>query len=197
VSTLSIEIVALGETVVQRDLLRFGHNLVDMKPALREAGVIMRAASERQFVTEGAYADPAAFAAAGPGGSMGPAGGWMPLRGSLGDPRPQPAYAYRGSGGRVVWGYAAWKRKHYPGRKILRATGALFESLTRRFDGRHIERVSEDSLRFGTLVPYATFHQSTRPRRVMPYRPPVGLTEADKRAIVHAIQRRAMEGVRG
>jgi phage gpG-like protein len=182
VSTLSIEIVALGETVVQRDLLRFGHNLVDMKPALEDAATVLRESSERQFETEGVYA----------GGMR-----WMPLRGALDDPRPQPVRARRGAGGRVVWGYAAWKHAHYPGRKILRATGALFDSLTRRFDGRHIERVSEDSLRFGTLVPYATFHQSTRPRRVMPYRPPVALTEADKRAIVHAIQRRAMEGVRG
>jgi phage gpG-like protein len=182
VSTLSIEIVALGETVVQRDLLRFGHNLVDMKPALEDAATVLRESSERQFETEGSCT-PAAC-----GGCR--CGERSTILG-------RNRCAYRGSGGRVVWGYAAWKRKHYPGRKILRATGALFESLTRRFDGRHIERVSEDSLRFGTLVPYATFHQSTRPRRVMPYRPPVGLTEADKRAIVHAIQRRAMEGVRG
>lgn len=81
---------------------------------------------------------------------------------------------------------------------ILRATDRLREALTRKFDPEHIERLSEDSLTFGATVPYGIYHQSSRPRTKLPFRPPIALTEGDKRDIVKTFQkslREAMEAV--
>jgi phage gpG-like protein len=56
--------------------------------------------------------------------------------------------------------------------RILRATGALYESLTRMAGG---ERASwPDTIRFGTDVPYARFHQHGT--RNMPKRKVVGVS---------------------
>jgi phage gpG-like protein len=89
-------------------------------------------------------------------------------------------------------------RHHFPPRHpILQRTHRLMDSLTRAADPDHIEEPSADSLRFGTRVPYAVYHQSSRPRHKIPFRPPVGLTEADKRQISRVLQRKIMEGVRG
>lgn len=84
-----------------------------------------------------------------------------------------------------------------PKHPILVRTHRLMDSLTRAADPEHIEEPSADSLRFGTTVPNAVYHQSSRPRHKIPFRPPVGLTEADKRAIVKTIQAGIMQGVRG
>jgi phage gpG-like protein len=84
-----------------------------------------------------------------------------------------------------------------PKHPILQRTHRLMDSLTRAVDPDHIEEPSADSLRFGTRVPYAVYHQSSRPRHKIPFRPPVGLTEADKREIVRTLQAGIMEGVRG
>lgn len=73
--------------------------------------------------------------------------------------------------------------------RILRATSALFDSLTRKYDPRHIERLSGSSLTFGSTVSYAIFHQSSAPRAKIPYRPPIALTEQDKRNMVKVLQR--------
>jgi phage gpG-like protein len=72
--------------------------------------------------------------------------------------------------------------------RILRATDRLFKSLTNKFDRDHIERPSSESLLFGSDVPYGIYHQSSRPRTVIPFRPPVAFTEADKRNMVKRIQ---------
>lgn len=80
--------------------------------------------------------------------------------------------------------------------RILRASGALFESLTRKFDSQHIERLSGSSLTFGSTVYYGIYHQSSSPRTVIPFRPPIGLTEQDKRDMVKAMQRALVTGER-
>lgn len=80
--------------------------------------------------------------------------------------------------------------------RILRASGALYESLTRKFDPRHIERLSGSSLTFGSTVFYGIFHQSSEPRTVIPFRPPIALTEQDKRTMVKAMQRALVGGER-
>lgn len=80
--------------------------------------------------------------------------------------------------------------------RILRATGALHESLTRKFDSRHIERLSGTSLTFGSTVFYGIFHQSSAPRTVIPFRPPIALTEQDKREMVKSMQRALIKGNR-
>jgi phage gpG-like protein len=70
--------------------------------------------------------------------------------------------------------------------EILQATGRLKDSLTRRFDPEHVERLSPDSLTFGSLVPYGIFHQTGTSR--MPQRQPVALTEGDKVRLVKEMQ---------
>lgn len=56
--------------------------------------------------------------------------------------------------------YAAWKRRHYPGRGILRRTNRLYRALTRSRGAQSLRYYTAKELRFGTaLVPYASFHQ--------------------------------------
>jgi phage gpG-like protein len=154
---MRIEIESFGETIVKRDLARFGDNLIDWSHAFDQVGAIMRAASEAQFDTEGGHAS----------------GKWRELA--------ESTKVKRGD----------------DGHPILQVTGALKDSLTRKFDPSHIEVASRDVLRFGSTVPYGVYHQSTLPRTKIPYRPPVGLTAGDKIAIVKTLQRAAVEGVRG
>jgi phage gpG-like protein len=80
--------------------------------------------------------------------------------------------------------------------RILRATGRLFESLTQQAAPDHIERLSGDSLVFGSAVPYGIYHQSSRPRTRLPYRPPVALNAEAKKRIVKTAQRALVEGMR-
>lgn len=70
--------------------------------------------------------------------------------------------------------------------QILRATGALMDSLIDKFDPNHIERLSPNTLTFGSMIPYGGYHQTGTSR--MPKRPPVALTEADKRLLVKEMQ---------
>lgn len=86
--------------------------------------------------------------------------------------------------------YAAWKARHYPGRKILARTGRLRRSLTRRPFG--VERISADSMVLGTDVPYAVYHQ--RGTRFMPRRRPVELPESERREWVKVLQRFIVTG---
>lgn len=72
--------------------------------------------------------------------------------------------------------------------EILRATDALMSSLTRRSDSQHFEeRLSPDSLAFGTRVPYAIYHDTGTSR--MPQRKPIELTDGDKVMLVKELQR--------
>lgn len=102
------------------------------------------------------------------------------------------AYA---SGGWPPLALSTIKKRHDDGHPILRVTDALHDSLTRKFDPMHVEEASRDALRFGSLVHYGVYHQSTRPRTKIPYRPPVALTRADKTRIVKHLQRAAVEGI--
>lgn len=70
--------------------------------------------------------------------------------------------------------------------QILRATGALMDSLIDKFDAGHIERLSPNTLTFGSMIPYGGYHQTGTSR--MPKRPPVALTEGDKRMLVKEMQ---------
>ena len=82
--------------------------------------------------------------------------------------------------------YAAWKNAHLPGMPILQLSGRLMDSLT---DKRHADFVFEakrKSLRMGTKVPYARFHQEGT--RTMPDRPPIALTDKQRRLWVKIIQ---------
>lgn len=90
-----------------------------------------------------------------------------------------------------------FKQRHGLDPRILRATGLLMHSLTEKFGSGHVERLSHDSLVFGSTVPYGIFHQSSQPRSKMPFRPPVALKPEDKRDLVKIVQRALIEGQRG
>lgn len=141
---------------MDRDLLRFEANLALPAVALMEAAVVLRAAEERQFDTEG-----------------GNSGGWQQLAAST----------------------VAEKARKGLDPHILQATGRLKDSLTRKFSSDHVERLSADSLAFGSSVPYGIYHQTGTSR--MPSRPPLALSDADKVAIVKVIQRGLLAGVHG
>lgn len=53
--------------------------------------------------------------------------------------------------------YAEWKAGAYPGRGILRASGRLYESLTKP-GGEAIRKATPRGMQFGTTVPYANRH---------------------------------------
>jgi phage gpG-like protein len=148
---MRLTVSAFGETIIDRELMRFRDNLVMPLAAWEVVGTILRAASERQFDTEGGYAS----------------GGWPALT----DARVEV------------------KAREGLRPEILQATGALKASLTEKFNAEHIEVPSVDSLVFGSRVPYGIYHASTAPRTIMPYRPPVALTETDKMLLVKELQR--------
>jgi len=75
--------------------------------------------------------------------------------------------------------YAAWKEMAAPGRPILMLTGRLRASLTNANDPFFVYRPSRLSMEIGTRDPKASFHQQGTGR--MPARPPVELTERQKK----------------
>lgn len=150
---MRLTIDALGQTHLDRDLLRFEANLAAPAGALLNIGTMLREMVERQFDSEG-----------------GASGGWAPLADST----------------------VAAKQRQGLDPRILQATGRLKESLTRKFDSEHTERLSGSSLAFGTKVPYAIYHQTGTAS--MPARPPLALTDADKVTIVKTLQRALLTG---
>jgi phage gpG-like protein len=78
--------------------------------------------------------------------------------------------------------------------RILRATGALFGSLTSRGDGNQILDVTETELAYGSRLPYAGAHQNPRPGSRLPQRRPVELTESARRETVKILQRHIFAG---
>lgn len=91
-------------------------------------------------------------------------------------------------------GRVRFKANHGLDPRILRATGALFDSLTKKYDPAHIERLGPSSLTFGSTIFYGVYHQSSRPRTKIPYRPMIALTDTDKRNIVKTLQRAMLQG---
>lgn len=90
--------------------------------------------------------------------------------------------------------YKRWKEIHFPGQPILKLTNALFESLTDPDAVDAIFEANPDELVIGTKVPYAVAHQ--RGAGFMPARPPISLSEAQKRRLQKAIQRGLVEFTR-
>lgn len=77
--------------------------------------------------------------------------------------------------------YGAWKAMAYPGKAILERTGALKASLTSESGAGGVHVRERKTLTLGTMVPYAIYHQSIAPRKVLPRRPEIQLTEQFKR----------------
>jgi phage gpG-like protein len=79
---------------------------------------------------------------------------------------------------------------------ILKASGALYDSLVDPEDEHHIQRITKRQMRWGSNLPYGIYHQSERQRKQsaegrdkLPRRPLIALRESDKRAAVKEVQR--------
>lgn len=86
--------------------------------------------------------------------------------------------------------YAAWKQRHYPGRRILERTGDLKRSLTDRPFG--IEVIEPGFMVLGSAVSYGAYHQAGGPN--LPRRRPVELPESERREWVKILQRFIVTG---
>lgn len=76
--------------------------------------------------------------------------------------------------------------------KVLKATEALYDSLTGRDDGGDaIRHASDDTMIFGTSVPYARFHQLGEG---VPQRRPVELADRHRAQLVKTLQRYVLTG---
>lgn len=82
--------------------------------------------------------------------------------------------------------YAKFKAIQFPGQPILRATNSLFESLTGPEAADSIFRAEPTELVIGSKAPYALTHQ--RGSKRLPARPPISLSENDKRKLQKSIQ---------
>lgn len=60
-------------------------------------------------------------------------------------------------------GYARWKAVKFPGQPIMRATGALFRSLTEPFDSNAIFLMRPAEMIRGSRLPYARLAARRRP----------------------------------
>jgi phage gpG-like protein len=82
----------------------------------------------------------------------------------------------------------AWKEVHYPGKPILQRTGDLEASLTKPGDPNAVKVEARMTLTLGSKVPYAIYHQSPKPRKKLPRRPEIMLSEEFKRDTMRNIQ---------
>lgn len=106
-------------------------------------------------------------------------------------------FASKGSYGGSPWAAlkpetVARKRRLGQDARILRATGALFESLVSETSSAHVQDIGRQTLRWGSSIRYGVYHQSRRARRVIPFRPPVRLPEHDRRSAMRELQRSVM-----
>lgn len=106
-------------------------------------------------------------------------------------------FASRGAYGGSPWpalkpATVARKRRLNQDARILRATGRLFESLVNQTASDHIQDIGRQTLRWGSNVAYGVYHQSRKPRHVIPFRPVVRLPEHDRRSAMRELQRSVM-----
>jgi len=81
--------------------------------------------------------------------------------------------------------YKTWKNKHYPGREIMVASGALMQAATVRTGAGHVKAIVGKTGTFGVSdseIPYAKYHNDPSGARTkMPYRPFIRMTPAIKK----------------
>ena len=152
---LDIKFEILGDQQYARAFDTFGTDAHDMREPLGRIAADLRSAVEEQFASKGAR-----------GGTP-----WAALN---------PAYE-------------RWKRAHYPGKPILRRTDAMFNALTGTGADGPIREHTESRLVWGItnqvddngdrLAVRAGAHQTGK--GVVPARPMVALTEADRRGMDH------------
>jgi phage gpG-like protein len=100
------------------------------------------------------------------------------------------------SNGRGSWDGLADSTKEYKARenqdpRVLRASNALYKSLTAPRAREQIDARERDELRFGTEVPYAVFHDQGRG---VPTRTLIDLTPQERRRIDVALEKYIAEG---
>ncbi len=98
--------------------------------------------------------------------------------------------------------YYEWKSTRYPGKPILERTGDLVKSLTSGSDPNTVKVEERKTLTLGSKVPYAIYHQSPAPRKALPRRPEIMVTEEFKRGVmrhlhVYLVQMATQSGFRG
>jgi phage gpG-like protein len=100
-----------------------------------------------------------------------------------------------GSGGWDELAPSTLKRKQALGQPsdILRATGRLEDSLTIDDHEEHLQIENRDAMWWGTLVPYAKYHQQGKG---VPQRRPVEPPEGSRRYIVRILQAYALSNDR-
>jgi phage gpG-like protein len=174
---VDISLDVFGDVQLKRKILRIGDRAEDAAPALRGLADYFRGIESEQFATQGQSGS----------------GGWPELKPST--IRKRLAGRRDASVGRfrsASTGRFQSRSQATASLKILDDTGALKDSLTDAGDEQHIERVSRDELAFGTIVPYARFHQMGTSR--MDQRRPVELTEPERKEAVRKLQRYLMTG---
>lgn len=98
-----------------------------------------------------------------------------------------------GSGGWAPLAAATIARKQRAGHdpRILHATHRLRDSLTERGNPEELALARRDGADFGSLVPYAGYHQTGTSH--MPRRRPAQLPETDRRQVIRILQRYVIE----
>lgn len=96
------------------------------------------------------------------------------------------------SGGRGKWPelspkYEEQKAKTHNFSPLMRKSDALYKSLTRKGADHQVYEANKTSLTIGSDLPYAKAHM--KPYKKRPARPPIDLTDADKRKLVKAMQK--------
>jgi phage gpG-like protein len=84
--------------------------------------------------------------------------------------------------------YKLFKEREFPGKTILRREDALYESITGPDALDSVLRPEKEELLIGSALPYALFHQKSRPI--------ISLTEEQKRRFIKSIQQRLVEFTR-
>jgi len=102
-------------------------------------------------------------------------------------------FATQGAAGGEAWAplspaYAGWKEIKYPGQPILQRTGDLYRSLTSKGDPNSVFVAARKALTLGSRLPYAIYHQSIAPRKVLPRRPEIQLSPEFKKTVMRQIQ---------
>jgi hypothetical protein len=85
--------------------------------------------------------------------------------------------------------YKLFKEREFPGKTILRREDALYESMTGPDALDSVLRPGRDELLIGSSLPYALFHQRTRPV--------ISFTENIVRRFIKSIQERLADFIRG
>lgn len=168
---MQIDVAVFGEKIISRRFVRFADNASDLTNIMRQVAGVLSAATAENFRTRGVS-----------GGSR-----WRDLK-----PETIARKRAKGLDPRILF---ATERLYHSLVGASSVSGAR-STRTGRFapGGKdHIEEAGPDSLKWGSTVPYGVYHQSSAPRRVIPYRPPVRLNERVKREIAKTIQRGLVE----